>query len=314
MKRIVVTGSSGFVGQHFIKWLEQSELIYEVLGLDMAPPPTHCPYTYIKVTYQQVDLLNREVIETALDEFDPDYILHLASSSSVASSWIDPVSSFQNNTNIFINLIESVRQLKLNCRILSVGSSEVYGNINESPLTEDSKIDPISPYAVARISQEMLSTIYAKSYGVNIIMTRSFNHIGVNQNDQFVVSSFAKQIHDISKTESKSGTIKTGNLNIVRDFTDVRDVVWAYYILLINGQIGRVYNVCSGIGYTLGDIISELADLTRTNITTNIDATRIRPSDNLVIVGCNHRMQSEFSWNPVIPIRKSLTDILDSYN
>lgn len=313
MKKFLITGVSGFVGQHFIDYLENNRIKAQVLGVDLAENKLVHDRTYVTQSFKQIDLLCGHEIERVLFEFQPDYVLHLASYSSVAFSWKEPVLSFQNNMNVFLNLVETIRRLGLKTRMLSVGSSEAYGNINQDhlPLVEESKLDPVSPYAVARVSQELLSKVYANAYGVDLIITRSFNHIGPGQKDIFVISSFAKQIAEIKKRGLKKGALSTGDLQIVRDFLDVRDVVRAYYLLLTQGKKGRIYNVCSGTGYALQEVLDELASIAGVEITTELNPAYVRPSDNRVVIGSNRRIYEDLGWKPDIPLQKSLKDILD---
>lgn len=313
MKKFLITGASGFVGQHFIDYLEDNRINAQVVGVDLSGCGTERAYSHVNPVYKQIDLLHGHEIERVLFEFQPDYVLHLASYSSVAFSWKEPVLSFRNNMNVFLNLVETIRRLELKPRILSVGSSEAYGNINQEhlPLVEESPLDPVSPYAVARVSQEMLSKVYAEAYGVDLIITRSFNHIGPGQKDIFVISSFAKQIAEIKKCGQGKGVLSTGDLTIVRDFLDVRDVVQAYYLLLTQGEKGRIYNVCSGKGHALQEMVGELAALAEVGISTELNPAFVRPSDNRVIVGSNKRIYDDLGWKPEITLRQSLSDILD---
>ncbi|MGL6022544.1 MAG: GDP-mannose 4,6-dehydratase [Chitinophagaceae bacterium] len=311
MKKILITGVSGFVSQYFIHFLEQNKIRSNILGLDVNPNFEAKKYHHLQFDSRQIDLLNRNEIENTIYSFQPDYILHLASYSSVAFSWKNPVLSFQNNTNIFLHLVESIRKLGLASKLLSIGSSEEFGNINENhlPLTESSTLDPISPYAVARVSQEMLSKVYVDGYGTNIVMTRSFNHIGPNQRDVFVVSFFAKKIAELKKQGVFEGEIETGNLSIVRDFLDVRDVVKAYYILLTKAQKGSIYNICSGQGISLNSIIEKLSLIANIKVTTRINPAFIRPNDNKKIIGSPQKIYDDFGWKPEITIDKSLSDV-----
>ena len=226
MEKILITGLSGFVAKHFLDYLENSHIRIQVLGLDIQPISIVSDFKYIDFSYACVDLLQEEDIERILFQFQPEYILHLASYSSVAFSWKNPILSFQNNVNIFLNLLEVIRKYSLGTRILSIGSSEEYGNINTSdiPLKETSRLDPLSPYAVARVSQEMLSRLYANSYNQDIVMTRSFNHIGPGQSDVFVVSSFVRRALEAKLAGEQNIKLTVGNIDIIRDFLDVRDV------------------------------------------------------------------------------------------
>ena len=252
------------------------------------------------------------MIADALTSFCPEYILHLASISSVAQSWQTPLDSFVNNTNIFLNLVEHIRINKIRCRVLSIGSSEEFGEVSEKelPLTEEHPLKPLSPYAVARISQEMLSKIYADGFSEDIVMTRSFNHIGPGQKDIFVISSFAKKLVLLKKTKSSDNTIITGDLSIIRDFVDVRDVVRAYYLLLKKGRKGEVYNICSGKGSVLKDIIFKMSDLLKLDIQIQIDQKLIRPNENKKVIGSYKKIKDELDWEPQIPLEKSLSDII----
>jgi GDP-4-dehydro-6-deoxy-D-mannose reductase len=316
MKKFLITGVSGFVGQHFLDYLEKNQIRAQVLGIDRTSAPESRSPSCVDLEIKQVDLLHSHEIERLLFEFQPDYILHLAAYSSVAFSWKEPVLSFQNNMNVFLNLVETIRKLDLKSRVLSVGSSEIYGNVNEEnlPLVEEGGLDPVSPYAVARASQEMLTNVYSNSYGVDLVTTRSFNHIGPGQKDVFVVPSFAKQVAEIKKSGRKKGVLTTGDLSIVRDFLDVRDVVRAYYLILTKGKKGRVYNVCSGTGHALQDVVDLLAESAGVEITTEVNPAYIRPSDNRKIIGSNQRICDELGWSPSFSLRQSLQDVFEYWN
>jgi GDP-4-dehydro-6-deoxy-D-mannose reductase len=313
MDKYLITGFSGFVSQHFIEYLSQQNTPCEILGVDInAPQFEWSNKKNIVCNFKYLNLLEKDEVTTVISDFKPNYILHLASYSSVASSWKNPVTSFVNNTNIFLNVVECVRLLEIDCRILSIGSSEEYGIVTteDLPLVETKYPNPISPYAVARVSQEMLSEIYANSYNLNIVLTRSFNHIGPGQNDIFVVSSFAKKIIEIKKHISESNKIVVGNLNIIRDFLDVRDVVKAYYLLLKKGKKGEIYNICSGNGIKLKDVLLNMITIANIDATVEIDASLIRPADNAIIIGSNKKIQEHIGWENKINFTQSLEDIL----
>ena len=180
--KLLITGINGFVAKHFLRFLvEQKNDGLSILGLGRANSSFDKEdFPSLNITYKQVDLLDKEKVGEIIQQFQPTCLLHLASFSSVGHSWKFPHESFVNNTNIFLNLVDQIRLFDIDCRIISIGSSEEYGNVNAAilPLTEESILNPISPYAVARVSQEMISRIYADGYGMDIVMTRSFNHIG----------------------------------------------------------------------------------------------------------------------------------------
>lgn len=313
MEKYMVTGFSGFVSKHFLDYLNSREVPCTVAGIDINTPEfDYKNYAHIKCSFHAINLLNREQVNAFIQEYRPDYILHLASYSSVAYSWQHPVESFTNNTNIFLNLLEQVRNMNLDCRILSVGSSEEYGNVSEAdiPLRETQPLKPISPYAVARVSQEMLSAVYAQGFGLDVILTRSFNHIGPGQKDIFVISSFVKRMLEI-KRSNLPAQLQTGDLTIVRDFLDVRDVVRAYYMLLKNGDKGEIYNICSGKGIALEQIINKLSDMISLQVVTVQDPALVRPNDNRIIVGDNSKLKARIAWETEYSLDRSLQDIID---
>ena len=314
MKKIMITGVSGFVGHHFIQFLYDEGIEMEICGVDLREPTYDLtPYRdRLLIDFQSVNLLDIESIRAVFQEFTPDYILHLASFSSVAFSWQHPADSFVNNTNLFLNLMTVVGEFNKDCRILSVGSSEEYGNVTveDVPIKERLAVKPSSPYAIARVSQEMLSKLYVDSFGFNIVMTRSFNHIGPWQDDRFVVPSFIKRIREIKERGQTKGVIETGDTSIVRDFVDVRDVVHAYYLLLTKAEAGSIYNICSGEGIALSNLIDRIADEFGVVITTKVNLDYVRPNDNRVMIGENYKIKHDLGWIPRIPLEKTLADMI----
>lgn len=314
--RLLMTGFAGFVSQHFMNYLEQNTEGVEVCGIDINIPVFQFShYKKINVKFYAVNLLDSDALKVILEIFRPEYILHLASFSSVAYSWKYPVECFNNNTNIFLNIVDAIQRMGLECRILSVGSSEEYGDVIEQdiPLVENRKLSPCSPYAVARVSQELLSRVYVNSYGLDIIMTRSFNHIGPMQDMRFVIPSFIAKILEIKKQGMKTGTIETGDLSIIRDFVDVRDVVKAYYSLLIHGKSGELYNVCSGKGIVLRDIVEKIGKIVDVKVNTVTNQDYVRLHDNHIIVGSYKKIQTDIGWQPAIPIENTLEDMVIYY-
>lgn len=315
--KYLITGFSGFISRHFCEYLEQNRIAALVKGVDVVDHEMNfADYKYLSFEFEKMDLLSVNDTARIIGEFQPDYILHLASYSSVAFSWKSPIASFNNNTNIFLNILETAREFDLNARILSVGSSEEYGNVREQdlPLREETPLNPTSPYAVARVSQELLSRVYIEGYGLDVVLTRSFNHIGPRQKDIFAVASFAKQLTAIKKSNHSEGNVVTGDVSIVRDFIDVRDVAAVYYLLLQKGEKGQVYNVCGGRGTSLRDVISIMADILGIRITALVEKSLIRPGDNRRIIGCNDKIRQTLGWNPQYTLEQSLRDILDYWD
>ncbi|MCR5405053.1 MAG: GDP-mannose 4,6-dehydratase [Butyrivibrio sp.] len=314
MNKLLITGFSGFVASHFIEYLYKEKLQYDVCGIDINEP-THDYGQYsdfLDIDFKKADMMDIDRVHDILTEFQPDYILHLAAFSSVAYSWKHPSESFMNNCNIFLNLVSVVRDVCPNCRILSVGSSEEYGNVPHEnlPIRENQRKEPLSPYAVARVSQEMLSKVYVDAYGMDIVLTRSFNHIGPRQDERFVVPSFIRRILDIKKSGRIEGEIETGDLTIVRDFVDVRDVVKAYHLLLTSGKKGEVYNICSGKGITLQKIVDMIADEAGVRVVTRTNPEFVRPSDNMEIVGSAYKLESELGWKREYKFDRTIRDMV----
>ncbi len=313
MKKYLITGFSGFVGRHFLDYLNSLNEPISVLGIDRdAVNFDFNQFGNLECAFKKADLLQSHEWEPLIELFQPDYIVHLASFSSVAFSWVNPIQSFANNTNVFLNLLETVRKVNPRCRILSIGSSEEYGAcaLDQLPLTEDAKLNPVSPYAVARVSQELLSTVYVDGFGCDIVMTRSFNHIGPGQLDTFVISSFARKLLAI-QNGSADAVMLTGDTTIVRDFVDVRDVVRAYDQLLRQGRSGHIYNICSGTGVALKSVIDQMASILGISVVQKIDPQLVRPNDNKAIIGSLKKINDEIGWAPSIPLDTSLRDILN---
>ena len=269
------------------------------------------PWEHPAFQYRQLNMLDAEAMCRVVETFQPDYIAHLASISSVGQSWKAPAVCFTNNTSVFLNLAEAVRAHCPEARVLSIGSSEEYGNYppESMPLREDYELKPCNPYAVARVAQEMLSKLYAENYGLRIMMTRSFNHIGPHQRDCFVIPSFVKQLMEIKKNGGK-GTMRVGNLDIVRDFLDVRDAVDAYWQILTKGNAGEIYNVCTGSGIRIKNIIMHIAKYLGVDPVIEVDNSLIRPTDNSVIIGDNSKITKYFNWKPRITLQESINDII----
>ncbi|MDB4987522.1 MAG: hypothetical protein JWN04_2700 [Myxococcaceae bacterium] len=310
--RILITGFSGFVSRHFLEYLDSQGEEAVVLGVSRSKPAfTFDAYPKLRCDFRQLDLLDRPSVEAAVVGFEPTHVLHLAAYSSVGFSWQQPVESFANNTNIFLNLLEQVRKLSAPCRVLSVGSSEEYGNVEPGslPLHEGTPVKPVSPYAVARVAQEMLSNVYVRGYGLDIVMTRSFNHIGPYQRDAFVVPSLAKQLCAI-RYSGAAPRLVTGDRTVVRDFVDVRDVVRAYYVLLQKGTTGEIYNVCSGTGVSIEHVLSLMQDELGTAATLESDPRLLRPTENRSVVGSYQKLERELGWRPEINLRESVSRVL----
>lgn len=314
MKKIMITGFSGFVSRHFVEYLYDNKLSYEILGVDIKEPELE-PRQFqpiLNLRFQKLDLLDTAALQDVIRTFHPDYILHLAAFSSVAYSWKYPSACFENNTKIFLNLTDILRAELPDCRLLSVGSSEEYGNVTDEllPLSEELPLDPVSPYAVARVAQEMMSKVLVNGFGMKIMLTRSFNHIGPYQDERFVVPGFIRRVLNLAQSGAKNGEIETGDTTIVRDFLDVRDVVRAYYLLLTEGTPGEVYNICSGKGVELSAVLEMIADIVGVQVTGKVNQEFVRPGDNQIVIGSAAKIEAELGWKAEIPLRTTLEDMI----
>jgi GDP-4-dehydro-6-deoxy-D-mannose reductase len=314
MKTLLITGISGFVGGHVVHFFKNHPHEYEIHGISRS----NISWDYFSgsfplaetVTFHRADLLDRTRIAAIIDAVQPDCILHLAAQSSVGESWNTPASSFTNNVTGFLNIVEPVRLSGRATKIVSVGSAEQYGVVDKRslPLREDAIQHPVNPYGAARVAQEYLANIYAEGYGLDICSTRSFNHCGPGQTDRFVASAIAKQFARISLGK-QDPVIEIGDSTIVRDFLDVRDVVRAYVLLLEKGVRGQVYNICSGRGYAISELVTLLSNRMQIPVRIHQSPMKRRPQDNPQIVGSYDKIRAELGWYPYISLADSLLEM-----
>lgn len=302
----LVTGAGGFAGRHLIEALS-AHTSWEILGTTRRFAGSSGRVRHIVCDLQDVDLVNRTIAH-----YRPDVVFHLAAQSYVPKATASPADTIVNNTVGQINLVEACRSAGLQPRILVVGSSEVYGFIEHEdlPVSEEQAFRPGNAYAVSKVTQDMLGYQYFKTYGMDIVRVRPFNHFGPGQSDRFVLSSFARQV-----AQAEAGlvepTVLTGDLTSQRDFSDVRDVVRAYLLAVLHGEAGDVYNIASGTPREVGDLLARLIEMSRIDIDVRQDPSRMRPSDVPVIVGDFSRFRSTTGWTPEISIDESLQDTLN---
>jgi len=306
MKALVI-GAAGFVGRHLISRLKSS-------GLEVSA--TRLPHEEVKddVPNYELDILNQASISSLLDKIQPDYLFHLAAQSSVALSWEKPALTVDVNIKGAVNLLEALRGMHNPPRVLLVGSGEEYGYIlpEELPVKEDTLMRPGNIYACTKAAQDLLGQTYARAYKLEIIMVRAFNHTGPGQIDTFAAAHFCKQIAEI-EAGCRPPVIKTGNLSSRRDFTDVRDIVKAYVLLIQKGKAGISYNVGSGKAVAMREILDMALSLSKTKITVEQDQALMRVSDTPVIQADISRLTSETGWKPEIPLRDTIADMLDEW-
>jgi GDP-4-dehydro-6-deoxy-D-mannose reductase len=310
MKKALITGISGFAGSFLAELLLTEG--FDVSGTHIGDDTKNLDKIKKDVTLGKVNLLNAQDTKKFIGRISPDYVFHLAALTSPSESFKDPAGVVTNNVTAEINVFEAVRLMDISPKILITSSAEVYGVVSREdlPLNENAALKPGTPYAVSKITQDYLGLQYNISYNMDIIRVRPFNHIGPRQTTQFVVSAFAKQIAELEKSHDKN-SIKVGNLEAKRDFTDVRDMVKAYFLLLEKGKSGEVYNAGLGHSHKIGEILEKLLSLSTKKIAVEIDPSRLRPSDVPDIYSDNSKIESETGWKAEIPIAKTLTDTLN---
>lgn len=309
--KVLITGISGFAGSHLAEYL--LSLNFEVFGtIKWRSRLENIVHILDKIKLFECDIRDLSAVKYALSECKPDYIFHLAAQSYVPFSWRAPSETMSTNIIGELNIFEGVRELKFDPLIHIAGSSEEYGMVypEETPIKETNPLRPLSPYAVSKIAQDMLGYQYHKSYGLKIVRTRAFNHTGPRRGEVFVCSNFARQIIEIEK-KKREPIIYVGNLEVVRDFLDVRDVVRGYYLSLKKGIPGEVYNIASGKGIKIKEFLNKLIEMTNLNLKIVQEPARMRPSDVELLIGSNEKFKKVTGWQPEIPFDKTLQDLLD---
>lgn len=310
--RILITGISGFAGSHLADYF-LAEGKHEIFGtIKWRSKRENILHLKDKVNLIECDITDAFAVKSVLDKSKPDSIFHLAAQSFVPFSWHVPKATLETNIIGELNVFECVRELHLEPMIHIAGSSEEYGLVHpdEVPIKEDNPLRPLSPYAVSKVAQDFLGYQYFKSYGLKIVRTRAFNHTGPRRGEVFVTSTFARQLIEIEHGY-REPVLHVGNLNAVRDFSDVRDVVRAYAFALEKGTPGEVYNIASGEGVKIRDLLDRLVALAKVNIKIEQDPDRMRPSDVELLVGSADKFKKATGWKPEIPFDKTLTDLMD---
>jgi GDP-4-dehydro-6-deoxy-D-mannose reductase len=311
--RILITGITGFAGSHLADYLLDKVDGVEVFGTTRWRSPTvNIEHIRERVELVETDLRDASSVEELVRNFKPEKIFHLAAQSFVVSSWKAPSETITTNIIGTVNIFEAVRRAGISPRILVACSSEEYGYVepDEIPITEDNPLRPLSPYGVSKVGQDLLAYQYFKSYNLDVVRTRAFNHTGPRRGRVFVCSDFAIQLVEVEK-KLRPPEVTVGNLDAVRDFTDVRDTVRAYWLALEAGKRGEVYNIASGTGHSIGEILDKLIAVSGVEVKVIQDLTRLRPSDVPLLIGDNSKFRRDTGWKPEIPFNKTLTDILD---
>ncbi|MFH1563375.1 MAG: GDP-mannose 4,6-dehydratase [Nitrospirota bacterium] len=312
-ERCLITGITGFTGSYLAEFLLEKGDV-EVYGIRRwRSRMENIEQIEDKITLIECDLRDASSVTNCIEDIRPDKIFHLAAQSFVPTSWLAPTETLMTNILSTLNIFEAVRKAALiDTRIQIAGSSEEYGMVyeNEIPMKETNPLRPLSPYAVSKVAHDLLGYQYYMSYKLNIVRTRGFNHSGPRRGDVFVESNFAKQIAEIEKG-LKEPIVYVGNLEAKRDYTDVRDMVKAYWLSLEKADMGEVYNICSGKTYKIKDVLDILLSLSKIKVEIKQDASRMRPSDVLILLGDHTKFSEKTGWQPTIPFEKTLADILD---
>jgi GDP-4-dehydro-6-deoxy-D-mannose reductase len=311
---VLVTGISGFVGCHlveFIKGFDNSVNIYGTTYGDAANLTSIFGDSLSNNCFD-CDLTDKKMTVKVFERSNPDFVIHLAALSSVSDAWSNAEKVLVNNAVSQLNVLEATRMVNPNARILVISSAEVYGKSTpgEMPLTENYDLKPCNPYSVSKVTQEFLALQYYYSYNLKTIIARPFNHIGPRQHGNFVVPSFTRQIALI-ESGLQEPVMFVGNLTAKRDFTDVRDVVEAYWLLARTGRPGQIYNVASGNAIKIETILHILLEYSKTNILIERDPKLMRPSDVPILEGSFDKIFKEAGWKPKRDIKATLLDTLN---
>ncbi len=290
--RVLVTGANGFVGGHLLSLLRDR-------GDEITA-----------VSREDLDICEAPVVSEIVRSVRPEAVFHLAAQASVARSFDDPIGTFETNALGTLTVLEALRAHAPAARLLVASSADTYGRVepHEIPIDEETPQRPVSPYAASKVAQEALALQYARSFGLHVVVTRSFNAIGPGQSPVFALASFASQIAE-SANRGIAPVLRVGNLDVERDFVDVRDVVRAQVMLLDADSSGRAFNICSGEAVRLGDALDVLIAQTGLPVKVEVDPALLRPADVPKMAGSNRRLCATVPWSATISLESSLRDL-----
>lgn len=306
-RTVLVTGAGGFVGPHLARALGSRGARVEGLGIE--PARDDLPLA----AWHAADLRDRAALAAALAAARPDAVVHLAGQSSAARSFEQPVETFEINVLGTWNLLEAVRAACPRARLLVVASGEVYGpQPDGTRAAEGTPFCPVSPYALSKATADAMAEAHGRAHGLDVVRVRAFSHAGPGQDPRFVIPSFAQQIAAI-EAGKREAVLAVGNLEVTRDFTDVRDVVRAYVALLERGRVGAAYNVCRGDGVRLTDVVRQLISMARVGVRVAVDPARVRPADVPWLVGDPSAIADDTGWRAEVPLERTLADVLEEW-
>ena len=307
--RLFVTGVAGFVGRHLLDaWGPGAEFH----GADQATldaMPDAAALRSRLASYRPLDVTDAGAMVAAVREVRPDAVVHLAAQSSGAASLGDPVGTYRANALGALHLLEAVRAVAPEATLLLVGSADAYGSGPAgSRIREDAPFKPANPYGLSKAAQDELGELYAATYRLRVVRTRTFSHTGPGQRPQFALAAFADQIARVD-AGLQPPEIKVGTLEAVREYGDVRDVVAAYRALVERGEPGEAYNVCTGEGHRLRDLLDRILNLAGVHATVVSDPSRVRTRDVDHVVGDPAKIRARTGWTSSIPLERTLTDL-----
>jgi GDP-4-dehydro-6-deoxy-D-mannose reductase len=303
VSRILITGGTGFVGKHLIQFLKPQDSRIAVLasGATSTPEPD--------VDYYEVDIRDRDAVRSVVQKVEPDQIYHLAGITTIAASWSDPQLTYEVNVWGASNLFRAAMSLPSPPRILNVSTAQVYAP-SSHPLNEDSLVGPDNPYAASKAMAELVMVEYQRHQAGGIVTARAFNHTGPGQPPSFVLPSMARQFAKI-EAGLQPTNLAVGNMEVKRDFTDVRDVVRAYSMLIDNGTPGEIYNVCSGSTIRLSEIVQLFESISGMKVNIETEEGRVRCNDVMHICGDPNKIRNATGWRPQISLRETVASLLD---
>lgn len=299
--KALITGSEGFVGRYLRSELKENG--YDTAGVSRRGPDT--PECF------RADIMDPQKIREILAGYLPDVIFHLAGQADVGLSWRDPEGTLTANVIGTLRLLDAVRDVNRKTRVIIIGSSDEYGKLGNAGqlVSETTEINPMTPYAISKAAQEKLAMAYVQAYGMDLCMTRSFNHCGAGQKKGFIVSDFASGIAEIER--GKREKLLVGNLDSARDYTHVKDIARAYRLIAEKGASGAVYNVGSGTSHSGRELLEHLVSMSKVPICVEQDPDRLRPSDTPVVCCDNSRLVHTTGWHPTVSFDDMLLDVLN---
>lgn len=304
-KSVLIFGASGFVGSYLAREFKAQG--YEVYGSDRVASSD----TTNLDAYRACDITDASGVKAVVDELQPEAIVNLAAISSVGQSWKMPQATMSVNVNGALNVLEAAKDMEAMPKVLLIGSSEEY-KPSDRPLKETDPVDASNPYGISKVTQGHFAEIYAERYGMKIYRTRSFNHTGVGQTTSFVLPSWCKQVAEIQKS-GKPGVLRVGNLDVSRDFSDVRDIVRGYRMLLESSYSGEVFNFGSGQALPLRELLDSITSLASVDITVEVAPEYLRPNDTPFIQGDIAKAKKLLGWQPECYIENTLREFFNFY-